>query len=267
MNPQTQYHELYQKNITMFPLVAYGYFGVQLFFFISGFVIFLSLKKYKNFMQFIWHRWLRLFPAMLLCSFLIWIGSGFFVERLYGDPSKFINFLPGLTFIEPSWWALILKSKQGAVEGAFWSLYTEVRFYFIFGLSYYIAGEKNALRLLFLIFCIGLWINLHHAFNLLEYFKLFKILVDKTDVTIGWLMSKGLFSSVADTVQYGMFLCGAIFSKYIKCPKRNTLLMAITLGLASAVLLGHGNPYLPSERFNVTGILMGVVVMCIIPHF
>lgn len=80
----------------------FGWLGVQLFFLISGFVILMTLEKCANFGDFLYKRWLRLFPAMLICSSIILATGQIFNERPAG-PVTVIGILPGLLFIEPSW--------------------------------------------------------------------------------------------------------------------------------------------------------------------
>ena len=70
-----QYHD--------FLLFKYGNYGVQLFFLISGFVITMSLEKCIDFGDFIFRRWLRLFPAMLIASILILITAPFFLRQTF----------------------------------------------------------------------------------------------------------------------------------------------------------------------------------------
>ena len=89
------------------PIFKNGWLGVQLFFLISGFVIFMSLDRCQSSKQFLYKRWTRLFPAMLIATVLIFITSSFFYERPAGPP-ELVNLIPGLTFIEPSWWGKLL---------------------------------------------------------------------------------------------------------------------------------------------------------------
>lgn len=53
------------------------------FFLISGFVITMSLEKCIDFGDFIFRRWLRLFPAMLIASILILITAPFFLRQTF----------------------------------------------------------------------------------------------------------------------------------------------------------------------------------------
>mgnify|MGYP003609638691 FL=1 len=98
----------YGDEYAGFFITQYGWVGVELFFIISGFVIFMTLEKSSNIMVFMYKRWLRLFPAMLIASVFIYITAPFFYERPAGQPT-WLSLIPGLTFINPSIFKLILK--------------------------------------------------------------------------------------------------------------------------------------------------------------
>jgi peptidoglycan/LPS O-acetylase OafA/YrhL len=75
----TRYNQLYGHSPSMvfeFPL---GYYGVHLFFIISGFVIFMSLDRINNDLDFIINRLSRLYPAywfsVLLTFTIVHISS------------------------------------------------------------------------------------------------------------------------------------------------------------------------------------------------
>ncbi len=142
-----------------FPIFKYGFWGVQLFFLISGFVILMTLEKSKSFLQFIGKRWLRLFPAMLIVTILIYTTAGILSERPLGIP-RLIDTLPGLTFMEPSWLSYIFKTTINPLETVFWSLYVEVKFYFIFGILYFTLGKKKAITGMVVLFASALIFNL-----------------------------------------------------------------------------------------------------------
>lgn len=163
----------YGNSYGDFSFFKYGYLGVQLFFLISGFVILMSLEKNKNFLVFIYKRWLRLFPAMLVATILIYLTARFLYERPAGLPN-IKSVLPGLIFIEPRWIRTITGLAIPSLEGAFWSLYVEFEFYFIFGLSFFLLGKEKAIALIFsmfLLFLIGSEFNINILNSISDYFS------------------------------------------------------------------------------------------------
>jgi peptidoglycan/LPS O-acetylase OafA/YrhL len=161
----------YGNSYGNFLFFKYGYLGVQLFFLISGFVILMSLEKNKFFLIFIYKRWLRLFPAMLVATILLYLTAPFLYERPGGIPN--INsVLPGLTFIDPRWIKIITGVSISPLEGVFWSLFVEFKFYFIFGVSYFILGKEKAIMAVFsmyLLSIVGGKLNIHLLSVLLNY--------------------------------------------------------------------------------------------------
>jgi len=121
---------------------AQGHDGVQLFFLLSGFLIFLSLETSSSWIGFIHRRWLRLFPAMAAVSALVLVSCPFLYERPDGLPGYY-DILPGLFFIEPAvlreWLGLHVT---GPLEGDFWTLFTEVKFYLIFSVAFRFWGRR-----------------------------------------------------------------------------------------------------------------------------
>lgn len=134
----------YRDAFASFPLFRFGWIGVYLFFLISGFVITMTLERGAGFGEYLFRRWLRLFPAMLIATALIYATAFAFPERPYGLPAL-RDILPGLTFIDPHWWAYGLDPAQRDLEGAFWSLYVEVKFYVLFGVLFFALSERAAL--------------------------------------------------------------------------------------------------------------------------
>ena len=127
---------------TFAPLFGWGYLGVELFFIISGFVIFMTLDKCDSFAQFMVKRWLRLFPAMLIATLLIFATAPF-IHRPDGAPT-FSQAIPGLTFIDYRWTAY-LHGPKAPIEWPFWSLFAEMKFYVFAGLAYFLLGRRWAI--------------------------------------------------------------------------------------------------------------------------
>jgi peptidoglycan/LPS O-acetylase OafA/YrhL len=138
------------SNIWLF---EYGFLGVQLFFIISGFVILMSLEKSSGVKDFLTRRWFRLFPAMLICSILIYVTAPFFTDRPSGQP-ELSYILPGLSFIDFNIWKVVFGYPEKQLEGVFWSLYVEFKFY-IFAAIIYFSKGRNAL-LLALVLAFGI---------------------------------------------------------------------------------------------------------------
>lgn len=126
-------------DITLF---RFGWMGVQLFFLVSGFVILMTLEKCAGIRDFLYRRWLRLFPAMLICSGLIYLTLGLFRERPGGTPPA-ISLIPGITFIDPVWIRCASGHSIPSLEGAFWSLFVEFKFYVIAALLYYFGAAAG----------------------------------------------------------------------------------------------------------------------------
>jgi len=199
----------YGDKFSHFFLFSYGSLGVYLFFMISGFVILMSLEKTTDFFGFIYHRWLRLFPAMFIVSILIFVTArGLFPERPAGIPSV-RDLLSGLTFIDPAFLSHVIHSPHGMLEGSFWSLFVEVKFYIIFGLMFFTFGENPAIATL-----IGLFIS-----NVL-------ISLNIIDRHFGYLFS---------TEYMGWFASGAIYYLYFKSGNKKLLFLGLLMSLISSV--------------------------------
>jgi peptidoglycan/LPS O-acetylase OafA/YrhL len=204
-------------NIFIF---KYGGLGVELFFLISGFVILMTLEKCDSAGEFLYRRWLRLFPAMAICSGIIFLTSDYFHERPAGHPS-WQSLLPGLTFIEPDWWMTILGHPINQLEGAFWSLYVEFKFYIFSALIYYWRG-RNAL--------IG---SLLFAFFAAALFKVAEKVLGMSNLLAFDSILRGLSFKY-----FGWFAAGAAFYVFSQNKSRKWFALAIGSALISAVIEG-----------------------------
>jgi peptidoglycan/LPS O-acetylase OafA/YrhL len=214
----------YGDRFAQVPIFSYGWLGVDLFFLISGFVIFMTLEKCLNFRDFITRRWLRLFPAMLICSLLVFASASLFPERPAGA-IVWRDMLPGLTFIEPTWWGVILGSPQGFMEGSFWSLFVEVKFYFIAGVLYFFIGGRKMIMVLTMLFlCAAAVSKLQHVFP---------------DAGLRW---PDLILQASSAEQFGWFAGGALFYRYFHERKRSLFIAAVLVAIAAAIAIGGLRP-------------------------
>lgn len=209
----------YGNTYEAFPLFNLGWLGVQLFFIISGFVIFMTLDKTASFHHFIYKRWIRLFPAMLLGSVLIYSTASIFYERPAGSPDM-LSILPGITFIDPSWWYLVFGLDIKPLEGAFWSLYVEFKFYVIAGCIYFFMGRKSLVPVLLVLslFYQGA-AYLSATTNVYLFDVLFKL------------------GNELSLEHFGWFTSGAIFYLYHENKKEHIFIAALLCAIVSALFL------------------------------
>jgi len=115
-----------------------GRYGVELFFMISGFVIFMSLQGNTSIESFAKKRFARLYPEYWICVCLT-----FLVLSIAADPE--------VETVSPPVLLLNLTMVQGvfnvkSVDGVYWSLIPELFFYFTIGLLYYL-GQFSRIRI------------------------------------------------------------------------------------------------------------------------
>jgi len=131
----------YGDALAHLPLANVGFLGVHLFFIVSGFVITFSLERSKGMSHFSLLRAIRLWPALLICgtiTFLLTTSLG--PASLVRSP---LEYLLSLTFVPPAHIGRLL-GQPGLewLDGAYWSLWTEVRFYIIAASMFFLARSR-----------------------------------------------------------------------------------------------------------------------------
>ena len=116
------------------PVAKYGYLGVELFFMISGFVILMSVRG-GSLRAFVISRCVRLYPAFWACCSLTFV----------------LLQLCGATQLQLSGWQFLanltmLSGFAGVplVDGAYWSLLVEMRFYALVALLLWLGQLPRA---------------------------------------------------------------------------------------------------------------------------
>jgi peptidoglycan/LPS O-acetylase OafA/YrhL len=202
-------------------IFQFGNYGVQLFFMISGFVIAMTLEKCQGFSDFMLRRWLRLFPAMFVGSCLILLASTVFLTaRPYGSP-HLQDVIPGLLFIEPEFFRALFKIKQGILEGSFWTLFVEMKFYIVSGMLYFTIGLRKMILVLILMFLSSIVYEFSRpylSFNISEQLD--------------------LFYKYSNYQHYGWFAAGALFYQYQISKQLKYWLLGLLIALISARCLG-----------------------------
>ena len=110
------YGHFYNKSFDF----KYGYLGVQFFFMISGFVIFLTLNYSTSAIDFLYKRFSRLYPVFWACVFIT-----FTIIAALGLPGR------EKSFYTIKWNLTMIPTVFGssAIDGAYWSLVPEFFFY------------------------------------------------------------------------------------------------------------------------------------------
>ncbi len=151
--PKHEYLVAYGDYFASLSWIKYGNIGVQLFFVISGFVITLTLHNSTNLKNFAIKRFARLWPTMLLCSVLTFCFS-FWGNDVY--TSRAINFFPSLTFLDPILFQKLVSGEDIAwMDGAYWSLFVEVRFYIIVSLLYFYNKDRFFVNFITFLLVVG----------------------------------------------------------------------------------------------------------------
>ena len=209
----------YGSRFSDFPLFKFGSLGVFLFFLISGFVISMTLEKCRNFVDFIYRRWIRLFPAMLICTIIIFCSAGFFKERPAGIPN-ISSTLPGLLFIDPGWLSRIFHVQIIPIEGAFWSLFVEFKFYVFAAIIYFYVSKKYFFHYVMSLFLCALLVHLFFQLSPNHF----------------WAISNMITTNFS-LQHFGWFASGSAFYEFSTTKKPKYFLNACIAGLISAIAL------------------------------
>jgi peptidoglycan/LPS O-acetylase OafA/YrhL len=119
----TRYDELFNKSGQVSIDLSYGKYGVELFFLISGFVIFMSIKDSTTIRKFAYKRAVRLYPAYFIAVLLTFIIVTSF--GLPGRESTLTDVLVNFTMLQG------FIPGVNHVDGVYWTLTVEIIFYFI----------------------------------------------------------------------------------------------------------------------------------------
>ena len=148
----------YDDMLAFLPMADTGYLGVYLFFLISGQVILITLERTRKPFDFFIKRVARLWPTLVICGTLTFI-----VVSIFGPPelqSTVPEYLISLMILPPNKLAPLFGASDWQwLDGAYWSLWVEVRFYALFGIIFYVFKKHwFYMWLVFCAFCFALTI-------------------------------------------------------------------------------------------------------------
>ena len=116
----TRFGQLYPEVVQTPLQVPHGHFGVNLFFIISGFVIFMTLDRTHTAMDFVVSRFSRLYPAYWVSVLLT-----FAITHWLGLPGKLVG--AGTALANGLMFHGLLRVPH--VDGVYWTLEVELLFY------------------------------------------------------------------------------------------------------------------------------------------
>jgi peptidoglycan/LPS O-acetylase OafA/YrhL len=141
------------KNTLNFP----GWMGVDLFFMISGYCIALTATTSGSMADFLAKRWARIYPGLVFCAMVTFV----------------FYLLFGLPEYTASWHTLVgnmlglnLFFSVPHIDGAYWSLAVEVKFYLLFAIFFYVCHTPRRLILSWLAFCMLGWLAVTYGLPL-----------------------------------------------------------------------------------------------------
>jgi len=115
------YNNLYGHDFQISEWTRFGYYGVHLFFMVSGFVIFWTISRVERPMDFIWSRLSRLYPAFWVAIFLTSLVV--YTFGLPGREAPLTDLIFNYSMIHE-----YLGFRH--VDGVYWTLTLELAFYF-----------------------------------------------------------------------------------------------------------------------------------------
>jgi len=208
------------SDYTANPLLKNSFLGVELFFLISGFVIYMTLERSQNYKTFLIKRWLRLFPAMAIVSIAIYIVANYLAERVTGTPG-ILDLLPGMLFIEPVVLSAILGTEVDNIDGVLWSIHVEIKYYIIFGALFFLNREKALQRFILLYLA---------AFA----FKVFARFAGNETI---WMIED--YVNLTSIHLFGWFCTGMLIYRWYQYKENNALLLSLPLGFVAILTSGE----------------------------
>ncbi|MCG3188190.1 MAG: hypothetical protein LKCHEGNO_00083 [Burkholderiaceae bacterium] len=155
----TRFTQLYPQDSAPSVSFPLGYLGVNLFFIISGFVIFMTLEKTRRPMDFVVSRFSRLFPTYWAA-----VAITFATVSVFGLPGKEVSLLQAVGNL------LMIHGflRIPHVDGVYWTLEVEMLFYVWMLLLYSLGWMSRIYWALWMLLTLRLVYHLAFAWGGIE---------------------------------------------------------------------------------------------------
>jgi peptidoglycan/LPS O-acetylase OafA/YrhL len=194
----------------LIPNFYVGQFGVQLFFIVSGFVIYLTIDKSKSPKEFLLKRFVRLYPTYWVCITITTLVLIFLKQNQWIPTVK--QFLVNFSMCQE-------LVNVDSIDRVYWSLLPELFFY---GLIFVVMLTKQKENYLYWGSIWMLVIILNQLFNIESKFLFIKIL----NIRHGQLFFSGilfykLYQGKDTAIHYLLIFSCFILSLFIYCKMYN----------------------------------------------
>ena len=219
----TGFRNVYGVNFNDIIEMPHGKFGVELFFLISGFVIFMSLERSAKPLDFVVQRFSRIYPAYWFCVILDFT----LIHVFSSDKLPHITVGEGLVNLTMMQWFFKLPN----VNGVYWSLVRELTFYGFMTAVFTLRQLKN-IRIIAIVWLLACLVA--------------KYRIIMTPISIGFNTSFGMF-----------FVAGIMFYKIWRGENTWQNHALIAASLAIAIIHYRGKPDMQDD-WGVLFLVFGI---------
>lgn len=208
--------------------LSWSYIGVSGFFSISGFLILQSFERSSSFYNFLWKRFIRIFPALFVVVFLTTFVMGpvitrFSVQEYFqnGAIHYFISTLRMLFPVDNLPGVFENNPFKGAVNGSLWTIRYEILFYFGTSALFLIKSRKTLQKVLIVTVLIVLF-----STKVLEQLGFFQI----TNIKLKNIIELGILFATGG--------CFALFKFYNTNHSKKLLILFLCLAVFTIIFEG-----------------------------
>jgi peptidoglycan/LPS O-acetylase OafA/YrhL len=157
--------------------VALSYIGVRGFFILSGYLIFQSLMRSRNLVEYFWKRLLRLYPALIVVLVLTVIFAAFVYEgsNYLAEKSVWTYIPRNLALLQPQFTINGVFEKNpyaAAINGSLWTIGFEFLFYVGLSSLFFLKNRPVVFKTLLAIGFITLFFGKTFLFKALGFVAL-----------------------------------------------------------------------------------------------